>query len=71
MIHPQSPETSRMRRSDFGEGSGAAPVRLHLTPADWRHVLSDPDFLKDGDNSWSPRRLMGLSVEIVPDHRLY
>jgi hypothetical protein len=43
--------------------------RLRFTPAEWRHLLEDPAFLKQGDNSFSPpRRLMGLSVEIVPDH---
>jgi hypothetical protein len=32
-------------------------------------VLEDAAFLRDGDNSYAPRRLMGLPVEIVPDHR--
>lgn len=42
---------------------------LHLTPAEWRAFLEDPDFLDDPDNSFArPRRLMGLLVEIVPDH---
>jgi hypothetical protein len=44
-------------------------VALRFTPAEWRHVLEDPSFLADRDNSYrAPRRLMGLPVEIVPDH---
>ncbi|MEO6340878.1 MAG: hypothetical protein ABIO39_12610 [Caulobacteraceae bacterium] len=42
---------------------------LRFTPAEWRHVLEDPSFLADRDNSYrAPRRLMGVPVEIVPDH---
>ena len=42
---------------------------LRFTPAEWRHVLEDPSFLADRDNSYrAPRKLMGLPVEIVPDH---
>lgn len=44
---------------------------LRFTPAEWRSLLHDESFLRDPDNSFSPRRLMGLPVEIVPDHRLY
>jgi hypothetical protein len=44
---------------------------LRFTPAEWRSLLHDGSFLRDPDNSFSPRRLMGLPVEIVPDHRLY
>jgi hypothetical protein len=43
---------------------------LRLTPAEWRSVLRDGSFLKDPDNCCSPRRLMSVPVEIVPDHRL-
>ena len=44
--------------------------RLHFTPAEWRALIDDADFLKQPDNSWSPRRLMGLPVEIIADHRV-
>jgi hypothetical protein len=46
------------------------PVKaLTFTPAEWRHILEDIEFLEDPDNRFSvPRRLMGLPVEIVPDH---
>ncbi len=40
-----------------------------LTPAEWRAVIEDETFLRDPDNSFQPRRLMGVPVEIVPDHR--
>lgn len=43
-------------------------VSLHFTPAEWRVVLESPHFLVDDDNSYAPRRLMGLAVAIVPDH---
>lgn len=43
---------------------------FRLTPAEWRQVLADGSFLRDPDNSIRPRRLMGVPVEIVPDHRL-
>jgi hypothetical protein len=45
------------------------PTALRFTPAEWRHVLKDASFLSEGDNCYAPRRLMGLPVEIVPDHR--
>lgn len=42
---------------------------LHFTPAEWRSILADPDFLRDVDNDWGPRRrLLGVEVRIVPDH---
>jgi hypothetical protein len=44
-------------------------VTLRFTPAEWRCLLEDVSFLRDRDNSYAPRRLMGLPVEIVPDHR--
>jgi hypothetical protein len=44
---------------------------LRFTPAEWRSLLHDESFLRDPENSFFPRRLMGLPVEIVPDHRLY
>lgn len=50
------------RRPD-GEGV------LHFTPAEWRVLLEDPNFLSETDNRFDPpRRLMGVSVAIVPDH---
>ena len=43
---------------------------LMFTPAEWRHILKDPGFLEDEDNSYRvPRRLMGLPVQIIPDHQ--
>ena len=50
---------------DTGRGSR---FTLRLTPAEWRAVLKDGSFLKDSDNSCRPRVLMGLPVQIVPDH---
>ena len=45
------------------------PRPLTFTPAEWRWLLEDPGFLDDEDNSYRvPRRLMGLPVQIVPDH---
>ena len=42
---------------------------LRFTPAEWRRVLEDAAFLRQPDNRYSPpRRLMGVAVEIVPDH---
>jgi hypothetical protein len=42
---------------------------FRLTPAEWRQLLADGSFLSDPDNSIRPRRLMGVPVEIIPDHR--
>lgn len=56
-------ETFRTDRSSDGRAA------LHFTPAEWRVVLEDPDFLASGDNRFElPRKLMGVAVEIVPDH---
>lgn len=41
---------------------------FRLTPAEWRQVLADKDFLDDPDNCIRPRRLMGVPVVIIPDH---
>lgn len=46
-----------------------AVFAFRLTPAEWRQVLADGSFLCDPENSIRPRRLMGIPVEIVPDHR--
>ncbi|HLZ82292.1 MAG TPA: hypothetical protein VKQ54_01915 [Caulobacteraceae bacterium] len=44
---------------------------FRFTPAEWRRLLDDPAFLTDPDNSWrSPRRLMGVAVEIIPSRDL-
>jgi hypothetical protein len=44
---------------------------LRFTPAEWRVLLEDRSFLEQPDNAYAPRRkLMGLPVEIVPDHKL-
>ena len=46
------------------------PAVLHFTPSEWRSILEDPAFLGDGDNDYrAPRRLLGVEVRIVPDHR--
>jgi hypothetical protein len=43
---------------------------LRLTPAEWRLLLEDSSFLTEQDNSYlPPRRLMGIAVEIIPDHQ--
>ena len=43
---------------------------LCFTPAEWRSLLEDAAFLGERDNRYSPpRRLMGVEVRIVPDHR--
>jgi hypothetical protein len=53
-------------QTDRSPDRGAA---LHFTPAEWRVVLEDRDFLASGDNRFElPRKLMGVPVEIVPDH---
>lgn len=45
------------------------PFSLHFTPAEWRTILEDPLFLSGLGNGYQPRRFLGLSVRIVPDHR--
>jgi hypothetical protein len=45
-----------------------AVYAFHLTPAEWHRILADQSFLSDPDNSFSPRRLMGVPVKIIPDH---
>jgi len=51
-------------------GAARGPVyAFHLTPAEWHRLLADHSFLSDPDNSCSPRRLMGVPVQIIPDHR--
>lgn len=51
--------------TDHCEGHGV----LHFTPAEWRSILEDPDFLADADNGWgAARRLLGVEVRIVPGH---
>ncbi len=61
---PGSPNASQTT-----EAIGHAFV-LRFTPAEWRVLLEDRSFLSDADNAYSPpRRLMGIPVRIVPDHR--
>jgi hypothetical protein len=51
-------------------GHGDNRFALRFTPAEWRALLEDRGFLADDDNRYlPPRRLMGVAVEIVPDHR--
>ena len=46
-----------------------APFLFRFTPAEWRRLLDDAAFLRQPDNSYRPpRRLMGVGVQIVPDH---
>jgi hypothetical protein len=43
---------------------------LRFTPAEWRVLLEDRSFLEQPDNAYAPpRKLMGLPVVIVRDHR--
>ncbi len=61
MPHATAPEHHDDRR--FGT--------LRFTPAEWRVLLEDRSFLEEPDNSYAePRRLMGVPVVIVPDHRI-
>lgn len=52
-----------------GSSRAGRTYAFRLTPAEWRAVLADESFLRDPGNSYLPRRLMGVPVEIVPDHR--
>jgi hypothetical protein len=54
--------------SPFCDRPAAYTFALRFTPAEWRHLLADSAFLRDPDNSYLPRRLMGVPVQIVPDH---
>jgi len=56
-------------KTTMSGGSRRAAYAFHLTPAEWHRLLADQSFLRDPDNSFSPRRLMGVPVEIIPDHR--
>ncbi len=58
-----TPEAARRR-------AGAHGFTLRFTPAEWKTLLEDSTFLRDADNSYWPRRLMGVPVQIVPDHWL-
>ena len=59
-------ETTKTRTG----GAARRPAyAFHLTPAEWHALLADQSFLRDPDNSCHPRRLMGVPVEIIPDHR--
>ncbi len=53
----------------FPDSHGDRRFVLRFTPAEWRHLLEDESFLRDAGNSFLPRRLMDIPVQIVPDHR--
>lgn len=53
---------------DKGAGQRKSLYVFRLTPAEWRQLLADENFLRDPDNSFNPRRLMGVPVQIIPDH---
>jgi hypothetical protein len=55
---------------DWGAGPDGKGARLLFTPADWRAVLEDAHFLDGPTNSYNPRRLRGVNVEIVPSYRI-
>jgi len=62
MLDPMSHDETRQRQ--------ARGFTFRFTPAEWRALLEDASFLTDADNRYlPPRRLMGVAVEIVPDHR--
>jgi hypothetical protein len=58
-----------MQSTTKSELSRPAVYAFRLTPAEWRQLLADGSFLRDADNCIRPRRLMGVPVEIIPDHR--
>ncbi len=59
-------QTNNQDRGEFDRRAGA----LRFTPAEWRRLLEDRAFLNECGNRYTPpRRLMGVDVEIVPDHR--
>jgi hypothetical protein len=59
-----------MQTTKTSAGAARRPVyTFRLTPAEWHALLADQSFLRDSDNSISPRRLMGVPVEIIPEHR--
>jgi hypothetical protein len=67
-----TPKATNDPQAGFGQRGAGRSKQIYafrLTPAEWRRILADEDFLRDPDNSWRPRRLMGVPVEIVPDHR--
>ena len=59
---------NKARPSKFPAKTGFV-YTLRFTPAEWRQVIDDVRFLLDSGNSYRPRRLMGIPVEIIPDHR--
>ena len=58
-----------MQITTTSQVSHPAVYAFRLTPAEWRQLLADGSFLRDDDNCIRPRRLMGVPVEIIPDHR--
>jgi hypothetical protein len=55
-------------RTTTDDGARRTPYTFRLTPAEWRQILADETFLYDPGNSYRPRRLMGVPVEIIPGH---
>jgi hypothetical protein len=53
-----------------GAAQTGQAYRFRFTPAEWRWVLEDEDFLTQPDNSYNPRRWLGVPVEIIPPHPL-
>ena len=51
------------------QAKAAHDYKLRFTPAEWRMQVEDPSFLTDPGNSYQPRRLMGVPVQIIPSHQ--
>jgi hypothetical protein len=51
------------------EASSAGGAARHFTRAEWRAILEHLSVLESGDKRLGPpRKLVGASIEIVPDH---
>ena len=37
------------------------PFALHFTPAEWRLIIEDPDFLVGLGNAWAPRNFFSIA----------
>ena len=69
-MQDSSRSNASLHESGVPTGTGRKPAyAFRLTPAEWRQVLADGSFLHEPGNSIRPRRLMGVPVEIIPDHR--
>ncbi len=58
----------KLMEQDAGTLRARAVFILRLTPVEWRALLKDGSFLNEPDNCCRPRQLMGVPVEIIPDH---